>query len=167
MSFQREGSNRAPAVPSRLRRHAAGNRAFPVQTTSKVAAQWRQAYTRPGAPQPFMALIHVDTNVKICRDMPAKGIHVRRDTLLSIAYSEERIPPRFQPPFRARTDTMGLWAKSVVIFNSLREHGKQSIRSLADRIGLSKSSVHRHLQAIDRRDRYPESSFWETKAGRT
>ena len=55
---------------------------------------------------------------------------------------------------------MGLWAKSIVIFNSLREHGKQSIRSLADRTGLSKSSVHRHLQAIDRRDRYPESSNW-------
>ena len=62
---------------------------------------------------------------------------------------------------------MGLWAKSVVIFNAIREHGKQSIRSLADRIGLSKSSVHRHLQAIDRRDRSPESSLWETKAGRT
>ncbi len=62
---------------------------------------------------------------------------------------------------------MGLWAKSVVIFNSIREHGKQSIRSLADRTGLSKSSVHRHLQAMDRRDRYPESSLWETEAGRT
>jgi hypothetical protein len=62
---------------------------------------------------------------------------------------------------------MGLWGKSVVIFNSIREHGKQSIRSLADRTGLSKSSVHRHLQAIDRRDRYPESSLWETPAGRT
>jgi hypothetical protein len=62
---------------------------------------------------------------------------------------------------------MGLWGKSVVIFNSIREHGKQSIRSLADRTGLSKSSVHRHLQAMDRRDRYPESSFWETPAGRT
>src|SRR5499426_1008123 len=61
---------------------------------------------------------------------------------------------------------MGLWAKSVVIFNSIRDHGKQSIRSLADRTGLSKSSVHRHLQAIDRRDRSPESSFWETEAGR-
>jgi hypothetical protein len=61
---------------------------------------------------------------------------------------------------------MGLWAKSVLIFNSLREHGKQSLRSLADRTGLSKSSVHRHLQAMDRRDRYPESSFWETEAGR-
>jgi Family of unknown function (DUF6399)/IclR helix-turn-helix domain len=60
---------------------------------------------------------------------------------------------------------MGLWAKSVVIFNSIRDYGKQSIRSLADRTGLSKSSVHRHLQAMDRRDRYPESSFWETEAG--
>ena len=62
---------------------------------------------------------------------------------------------------------MGLWAKSVVIFNAIREHGKQSIRSLAARTGLSKSSVHRHLQAVDRRDRYPESSLWETQAGRT
>jgi hypothetical protein len=62
---------------------------------------------------------------------------------------------------------MGLWAKSVVLFNSIREHGKQSTRRLADRTGLSKSSVHRHLQARDRRDRYPESWFWETEAGRT
>jgi Family of unknown function (DUF6399)/IclR helix-turn-helix domain len=61
---------------------------------------------------------------------------------------------------------MGLWAKSVVIFNAIREHGKQSIRRLADRAGLSKSSVHRHLQAMDRRDRYPESWLWETEAGR-
>src|SRR4051794_34658833 len=61
---------------------------------------------------------------------------------------------------------MGLWAKSVVIFNAIRAHGKQSIRSLADRTGLSKSSVPRHLQAMDRRDRHPESSLWETEAGR-
>src|SRR5712691_6358863 len=61
---------------------------------------------------------------------------------------------------------MGLWAKSVVIFNALREHGRQSIRRLADRTGLSKSSVHRHLQTIERRERHPESSLWETEAGR-
>jgi hypothetical protein len=61
---------------------------------------------------------------------------------------------------------MGLWAKSVLIFNSILVHGKQSIRRLAEHTGLSKSSVHRHLQAINRRDRYPESSFWETEAGR-
>jgi ribosomal protein L29 len=62
---------------------------------------------------------------------------------------------------------MGLWAKSLRIFNAIRAHGKQSVRRLADRTGLSKSSVHRHLQAVNRRDRYPESSFWETEAGRT
>ena len=61
---------------------------------------------------------------------------------------------------------MGWWAKSGVIFNSLREYGKQSIRSLAERTGLSKSSVHRHLQAMDRRERSPESPLWETEAGR-
>ena len=61
---------------------------------------------------------------------------------------------------------MGLWAKSIGIFNAMREHGKQSVRSLAERTGLSKSRVHRHLHAIDRRDRSPESSLWETPAGR-
>src|SRR5499426_2495171 len=62
---------------------------------------------------------------------------------------------------------MGLWAKSIRIFNSIREYGKQSIRHLAEQTGLSKSSVHRHLQTIERRDRHPESSLWETEAGRT
>jgi IclR helix-turn-helix domain len=62
---------------------------------------------------------------------------------------------------------MGLWTKSLLIFNSIRDHGKQSIRRLAEQTGLSKSSVHRHLQAINRRDRYAESWFWETEAGRT
>jgi DNA-binding MarR family transcriptional regulator len=62
---------------------------------------------------------------------------------------------------------MGLWAKSILIFNSIREHGKQSIRRLVEQTGLSKSSVHRHLQAINRRDCYPESSLWETETGRT
>src|SRR5256714_15537886 len=62
---------------------------------------------------------------------------------------------------------MRLWAKSVRIFNAIRDHGKQSVRRLAERTGLSTSSVHRHLQAINRRDRYPESALWETEAART
>ncbi|HET8669431.1 MAG TPA: winged helix-turn-helix domain-containing protein, partial [Candidatus Saccharimonadales bacterium] len=70
------------------------------------------------------------------------------------------------PPFRARIDTMGLWAKSVVIFNAIRKYGTQSVRYLAERTGLSKSRVHRHLQAVNRRNRYPETSLWETAAGR-
>jgi IclR helix-turn-helix domain len=61
---------------------------------------------------------------------------------------------------------MGLWTKSLIIFNAMREYGKQSIRRLAEQTGFSKSSVHRHLQAMNRRDRSPESSLWETEAGR-
>ena len=61
---------------------------------------------------------------------------------------------------------MTLWAKSVRIFNAIREHGKPSIRRLAERTGLSKSSVHRQLQAAGHRDRYPESGLWETPEGR-
>jgi Family of unknown function (DUF6399)/IclR helix-turn-helix domain len=60
-----------------------------------------------------------------------------------------------------------LGAKSVLIFNAIRKHGTPSVRYLAERTGLSKSSVHRHLQAVNRRNRYPESSLWETAAGRT
>jgi hypothetical protein len=61
---------------------------------------------------------------------------------------------------------MGLWTKSVRIFNSIRENSKQSIRQLARHTGLSKSSVHRHTQAMARRDRHPESWLWETPEGR-
>jgi Family of unknown function (DUF6399) len=61
---------------------------------------------------------------------------------------------------------MGLWAKSVLICNAIRTYGQQSVRCLAERTGLSKSRVHRHFQAIKRRDGYPEASLWETAAGR-
>jgi hypothetical protein len=61
---------------------------------------------------------------------------------------------------------MGLWAKSVLICNTIRTYGQQSVRCLAERTGLSKSSVHRHLQALKRRDSSPEASLWETEAGR-
>ena len=62
---------------------------------------------------------------------------------------------------------MGLWAKSLLIFNSIREHGQQSIRRLAERTGLSKSSVHRHLQAMERRDRYRNHHFGKRKKAET
>ncbi len=61
---------------------------------------------------------------------------------------------------------MGWWATSVRIFNAIRTHGPPSRRGLAERTGLAKSRVHRHLQAMERRDRHPESSLWETEAGR-
>jgi Family of unknown function (DUF6399)/IclR helix-turn-helix domain len=61
---------------------------------------------------------------------------------------------------------MGYWTKSRLIFNSFRDHAQASIRQVARQTGLSKSSVHRLGQAMARRDRHPESWFWETEAGR-
>src|SRR4029453_4633842 len=39
-------------------------------------------------------------------------------------------------------------------------------RRIAQQTGLSKSSVHRLTQAMERRDSHPESWFWESAAGR-
>src|SRR2546421_6385144 len=60
---------------------------------------------------------------------------------------------------------MGLWAQSLLIFNSFRDNAQQSIRQVAHQTGLSKSSVHRLKQAMERRDTHPESWWWETDAG--
>lgn len=60
---------------------------------------------------------------------------------------------------------MGFWAKSLLVFNCFYRDAKQSIREVARRTGLSKSSVHRLKQAMIRRDRHPESWFWETNEG--
>lgn len=40
-----------------------------------------------------------------------------------------------------------------------------NLRELAAAVGISKSAAHRHKQAIARRNRYPESSWWETEEG--
>jgi len=76
------------------------------------------------------------------------------------------MPTRFQPPFSHRSDDRGLWAKSRVIFTSLGGNATQSIRQLAHQSGFAKSRVHRLKQAMERRDRSPESWLWETEAGR-
>ena len=61
---------------------------------------------------------------------------------------------------------MGVWAKSLQIFNDLCDNGKQSVRRIAQKTGFSKSSVHRLQQARARRDTHPESGWWETADGR-
>ena len=61
---------------------------------------------------------------------------------------------------------MGFWTKSRLIFNSFRDNASASMRQVALQTGLSKSSVHRLGQAMARRDRHPESWFWETEDGR-
>src|SRR5215467_4710998 len=61
---------------------------------------------------------------------------------------------------------MRFWAKSLRIFKCLCDHGRQSVRRIAQQTGLSKSSVHRLQHAMERRNRHPESWFWETADGR-
>ena len=61
---------------------------------------------------------------------------------------------------------MRFWDKSLLVFKSLCENGKQSVRRIAQKTGLSKSSVHRLQQAMTRRGGYPESWLWETEDGR-
>src|SRR5262249_18493614 len=56
--------------------------------------------------------------------------------------------------------------KSLRIFKCLCENGRQGVRRMAQQTGLSKSSVHRLTQAMERRDVHPESWLWETEDGR-
>ncbi len=39
------------------------------------------------------------------------------------------------------------------------------MRKLAPLVDRSKSSVHRHIQAKEKRNKHPESELWETEAG--
>jgi hypothetical protein len=61
---------------------------------------------------------------------------------------------------------MGFWDRSLLLCKYLCDHGKQSIRHLAQQTGFSKSSVQRLQQAMAGRNRHPESWFWETEEGR-
>src|SRR5881628_818918 len=61
---------------------------------------------------------------------------------------------------------MGFWDKSLRIFKCLCDNGTQGVRRIAQQTGLSKSSVHRLTQAMERRDIHPESWLWETTEGR-
>src|SRR2546423_8479971 len=61
---------------------------------------------------------------------------------------------------------MTFWAKSLRVFNCLWENGTQSVRRIAHKTGLSKSSVHRLTQAMERRGGRPKSSVWGKGEGR-
>jgi len=51
------------------------------------------------------------------------------------------------------------------VFQAIKEKSCQGIAAIAWATGMTKSSVHRHQQAIERRNQYPESAFWESEAG--
>lgn len=61
---------------------------------------------------------------------------------------------------------MRFWDKSLLIFKYFCDHGKQSVRRIAQQTGLSKSSVHRLGQAMEGRGSQAEAGWWETEAGR-
>lgn len=51
------------------------------------------------------------------------------------------------------------------ILQCLGEKTHQSLRAIAAATGIPKSSVHRHLKTIERRQQYGESYLWETEEG--
>lgn len=55
--------------------------------------------------------------------------------------------------------------RSQKVLQCLCQRTQQSIRAIAMGTGIPKSSVHRHLKAIERRQQYGESYLWETAEG--
>jgi predicted transcriptional regulator len=55
--------------------------------------------------------------------------------------------------------------RSQKVMQVLRQGGTHTVRAIAQTLGMSKSSVHRHQQALQRRQQYPESTFWDSTAG--
>lgn len=51
------------------------------------------------------------------------------------------------------------------VADCIKTQASKTLTNIAAITGLHPSSVHRHRQAIHRRNQYPESSFWETEAG--
>jgi len=51
------------------------------------------------------------------------------------------------------------------VLQCLCQRTQQSIRAIAAVTGIPKSSVHRHLKALKRRQQYGESYLWETAEG--
>jgi len=51
---------------------------------------------------------------------------------------------------------MKLRQHSQQVFEAIKQGGKRSIRKIAEATGIAKSSVHRHQQAIIRRNQYEE-----------
>lgn len=60
---------------------------------------------------------------------------------------------------------MNLPQRCQAVFEAGYKLGTTSFRALAAATKLSKSSVHRLYQRIQRRNQYPESPLWETQAG--
>lgn len=60
---------------------------------------------------------------------------------------------------------MSIRKKCIQLFEFFQQNKTATIREAAAATGVSKSSAHRHKQAISNRNQYPESLSWETEAG--
>ena len=65
----------------------------------------------------------------------------------------------------AEEEILKLRERCRKIFSILSGPVKCSIRKIGELAKIPKSSVHRHAKAIEKRNRYPESSFWEISEG--
>ncbi|MBF0340071.1 MAG: helix-turn-helix domain-containing protein, partial [Magnetococcales bacterium] len=59
---------------------------------------------------------------------------------------------------------MSIRMRALKILKAMSE-GCKSLRNISIRIEIPKSSVHRSLEALKRRNCYPESYLWESKEG--
>ena len=56
-------------------------------------------------------------------------------------------------------------ARDMKLSAHVAEFGRRSLRTIAKALGMSKDTVARGLNAIDKRAQHPESHFWETPEG--
>ena len=97
--------------------------------------------------------------------MGVAGIGLKRDSVASVMYSEELHSAKSSVTLE-RTDRHELLKQKPADFQVSLWQPKQSVCQFAQQTGLSKSSVHRLQQAMERRNDHPESWCWETAAGR-
>jgi Family of unknown function (DUF6399) len=67
--------------------------------------------------------------------------------------------------FKSGTMNLSIRERSQKVAAYIQENAVAGISAMAAALDLSKSSVHRHQQAILRRQQDPESAWWETAAG--
>lgn len=61
--------------------------------------------------------------------------------------------------------TSNVQQRDIKVFNWISQFGQQSIRKIANALGMSVGQIQRSTEALSKRDCYPESHYWETKAG--
>ena len=63
------------------------------------------------------------------------------------------------------TMPLNIRERSQKVASCIKTKTSATLKTIAATTGLHPSSIHRHRHAINRRNQYPESSFWETEAG--